>query len=85
MSSDVTLRGGLRVSVEALELLLDLERAEYQVSVSSSNGWRVMPRRRLTPDQATAVGRLRLDLVALVRYCDDVDALVSSQQNARPP
>ena len=71
-----TLRGGLRVSGEALALVWELEQQDYQVSVTKANALRVAPRSRLTPDQAAAVSRHKHDLIALVRYCDDIEALI---------
>jgi hypothetical protein len=71
---EVTLRGGLTVPVAALAFALDLERRGITLSLAS-DGLRVEPDDRLTPEDQAGVARWRHTLEALVAYVDALESL----------
>ena len=70
----ITLRGGLTVSLEALQLAWSLEERGVQVTLSDDHGLVVRPRSQITPSDDQAIRQHRDELIALVRYCDQVVA-----------
>jgi len=70
----ITLRGGLTVSLEALQLAWSLEERGVQVTLSDDDGLVVRPRSQITPSDDQAIRQYRDELIALVRYCDQVVA-----------
>lgn len=70
----ISLRGGLVVSRHALELLWELERREFRIAVTA-NKLGVTPRLQLSAEDKTNINQHQTELIALVRYCDDVDQL----------
>lgn len=69
-SDTVTLRGGLVVTVAAIELLLDLERRDCVIRRTSAGGLFVGPRERVTTDDAVRIRLYRDEVLALVDYCE---------------
>jgi hypothetical protein len=67
----VYLRGGLTVSVAALQLLWRLENENFQIHALADGRLQVLPVARLTPALAQEIRRHREELVALVRYTPD--------------
>jgi len=63
----VTLAGGLVVPVEAIELLLDLERRGFSVA-REGDALLVQPASRLVASDRTAILSWKRDLLALVDY-----------------
>jgi hypothetical protein len=73
-SETVVLRGGLSVSLPALQLLWALEDRRLTIRLDDDGGLLVGPRTRLTNADRAAIRQHRDELVALVRYCDEVVA-----------
>lgn len=71
---DVPLRGELTVPLAALTFALDLERRGITLSLAS-DGLRVEPADRLTPDDRAAVARWRHALEAIIAYVDTLESL----------
>lgn len=70
----VTLRGGLTVPVEPLQLLWRLEDEGFRISVDNEDRIVVRPGSRLTPADEDAIRRWRRHLCALIEY--DADAAI---------
>ena len=70
----ITLRGGLTVSLPALQLAWSLEERGVQVTLSDDDGLVVRPRSQITPSDDQAIRQYRDELIALVRYVDQVVA-----------
>lgn len=71
-SETVTLRGGLTVTLPALQLLWSLEERGFNLRVGPSGRLVVSPASRLTPDERAALREHRDAIVALVRYCEGI-------------
>jgi hypothetical protein len=66
----VTLKGGLTLPVEPLELALRLEAEGFNLRLNGDGELVVEPAERLTDADRAAVARWRRHLVAIVQYCD---------------
>lgn len=65
----VTLRGGLVVRLDAIELLLDLERRGYRIEREADDVI-ITPRRGLTPDDLRALRLHKPDALAIISYVE---------------
>ena len=63
----VALKGGLRVSIAALRLALDLEARDFRLSVQDGLIY-VDPRERLTNDEMARIRRYRWHLLVILAY-----------------
>ena len=66
-SKSVELKGGLRVSIAALRLAIDLEMRDFTLSVQDGLIY-VDPRERLTNDEMARIRRYRWHLLAILAY-----------------
>jgi hypothetical protein len=72
-SEQVVLRGGLCVPAAAVDLLLDLERRDFDVYIDTTDGAVVCrPARLLSEGDKRAITALRDPLKALISYCEAV-------------
>ena len=67
----VELRGGVVVSLDALNVLWDLEARGFAFVVDGER-LRVTPGSRLTSDDTAAIRQHRDELLLLVRYCEGI-------------
>jgi hypothetical protein len=65
----VTLPSGVIVSLEAVDLLIGLERRGFTVRLEDDKV-SVAPGRALTDDERAAIRRWKLHLMALVEHCE---------------
>jgi hypothetical protein len=70
-NSAVVLRGGVSVPLSALRLLWDLEARGFSLT-QDGEALMVAPRSRLNTEDDAAIRQHRDELLALVRYCEDV-------------
>jgi len=68
----VTLKGGLTLPVEALQLAWSLEARGATLEVEGEDTLVVEPGGGLTDADCAAIRRWKRHLLALVRYCDTV-------------
>jgi hypothetical protein len=67
----VTLKGGVSVSLPALQTLWRLEDRGFLIR-ADGDALVVRPKSRITPDEDRALREHRAELIALVRYCEGV-------------
>ena len=65
----VTLKGGLLVSLPALQTLWSLEDRGFLLRVDG-DALVVRPKSRITPDEDHAIRDHRVELIQLVQYCE---------------
>ena len=75
-SSFITLKGGLVASIEALDLLWNLEARDFAIEAVEGERIRITPPDRLTAEDVAAIRRLKPELLALVRHCDSAPAVM---------
>ena len=73
----VTMKSGLVVRLEALQVLWRLEDDGMVVKVDDTGRLLVGPTNRLTPADDRAIREYRDEIVALVKMCNEVDAVVA--------
>ena len=66
----VVLKGGLVVSLAALQLGWRLEARGLHLRLAADGGLIVGPRSRITHEEDAAIRQYRDELLALVRYCE---------------
>lgn len=75
-TEQIALTGGPLVSLAAVQVLLSLEARGFQIRSGADGAILISPRASLTAADDAAIRAVRLDLGALVRYCETLARVI---------